>query len=142
MSINIEDERRLNKIENIYTQTHENLIKLLKNKVKLEASRGNPERYRGYRKAVLLWMGTLNTTNNTTGKRKRERDRDRYKIEFNFTKGDQKKNRIVYLTDQVDIPIDILRAAFLSGEHNRLVYTDNDETVKDSNRLSDMLKLD
>jgi hypothetical protein len=141
------DKKLFNKIGTLQNEMKETLVRLLMTEVELEASRGNPDRFRGYRKTVLTWMrDNVPSTDTDTDKSKPKRVRtSEYKVEFEFERKNQKKQRTAYPEEPVKIPVEILQAAFLSGQNNRLYQTRTQEgtelerVMHDSNRVSGMV---
>lgn len=159
------DKKIFTKIGSIQEEIKESLIKLLMTEVKLEAARGNPERFRGYRKTVLTWMRDNVTDREDREDRKDRKDREptrgkrtrdtpsntpsRYKVEFEFERKGQKRQRTSYPEEPVKIPLEILQAAFLSGQNNRMYQTHTQDPLggilpierilQDSNRVSGMV---
>lgn len=136
------DKKIFNKISSIHSDMKETLVRLLMTEVELEAARGNPNRFRGYRKAVLTWM---RDNINDSGKRQMDTNgnQDFYKVEYEFDRKNKKRQRVVYPDEPVKIPTEILQAAFLSGQNNRLYQTHTQEgilpfekVIQDSNRVS------
>jgi hypothetical protein len=107
------DQEKFDELEKTQDQFKECIVKMLMNEMIINEARGTDDNRKIYRKNVLSW---INEYVNNNGKN----EPDHFRIEYEFEVKNEKKRKVMFSDQKIEIPENVLRTAFLSGKNSRL----------------------